>query len=146
MKHVVELDINLAQAPLAELYANPELSSQWMDDIATYEPLQGTPGSPGSTYRLVPKSGSLVFVATVVSRDLPNQVVLHLDAPSVTVSVVGRLVPMSESRTRLISEETFRFGGLFERILGVLARPTIAKVHRRHMEAFKAFAAGHSGP
>jgi hypothetical protein len=28
MKHVVELDINLAQAPLAELYANPELSPE----------------------------------------------------------------------------------------------------------------------
>jgi hypothetical protein len=145
MKHRVELDIDVAQASLAELYANPALSPQWMDDIARYEPLQGTPGSPGSTYRLVPKSGSLVFVATVVSRDLPNEVVLNLDSPSVTVSVVGRLIPLSESRTRLVSEETFRFRGMVRRLVGVMARPAIAKAHRRHMEAFKAFAEAHAG-
>lgn len=35
---------------------------------------------PGSTYRLVPKSGAMIFVATVVSRDLPNEICLSLDA------------------------------------------------------------------
>ena len=140
MTSVVDLEIDVPQARLAELHANPELSTEWMDDVERYEAVAGQPGMPGSQYRLLPKTGAMVFVATVISRNLPNELRLQLDATQVRVSVTARFVALSAERTRLISEQVFRFRGLFNRVIGVLAGGAIRKAHRRHMEAFKRFA------
>jgi hypothetical protein len=140
MKSVVELDVNVPQRPLAELYANPEYMTEWMDDLDRYEPLRGEPGAPGSQFRLVPKSGDMVFVATVVSRALPDEVRLQLDASTVAVAVKARFVPRSPETTRLVSEEVFTFKGVFNTLFGMFARASIRKAHRRHIEAFKRFA------
>jgi hypothetical protein len=96
----------------------------------------------GSKYRLVPKKGKMVFVATVVARNLPTESHLSLEASNVTVSVNGTFVALSSSRTRLTSEEVFHFKGLLNTIFGFLAWRAIRSVHRRHMEAFKRFAEG----
>jgi hypothetical protein len=145
MKSVVELDVSVPQRRLSELFLNSELSTEWMDDVERYEAISSEPGMPGSKYRLVPKSGSMVFVATVISRSLPSEASLQLDTSSVTVSVTGRFVPLSPDRTRLLSEEVFRFKGLYNKLLCYLARGAITKAHRRHMEAFKRFAKSRVG-
>jgi hypothetical protein len=140
VRSVVELDIDAPQKQVAALFADPQNSTSWMDDLERYEPVSGTPGTPGSTYRLVPKHGTMLFTATVVARDLPNEVRLSLDAPSVAVSVCGTLSKLPNDRTRLISLEVFKFKGLRNNVFGLLAQPAIGKAHRRHMEAFKRFA------
>jgi hypothetical protein len=139
VKSVVQVDIDLPRERLAALFADPTLSSAWMDDIARYEPISGQPGAPGSTYRLVPKNGDMVFVATVIANDLPNESRLRLDADNVTVAVTARYVAVSSERSRLVSEEDFTFKGLVGRVGGFLARAAIHKAHRRQMEAFKRF-------
>jgi hypothetical protein len=140
MKSVIELEIDVPQARLAELYADPANNIKWMDDLKRYEPISGEPGMPFSTYRVVPKKGKMVFVATVIARNLPNELLLSLDAANVTVSVKGTFVALSAARTRLLSEEVFRFKGLFNKVFGFLVQRTIKNAHRRHMEAFKRFA------
>jgi hypothetical protein len=140
MKSIVELDINLPQEKLAALFTDPTKSTAWMDDIQRYEPVRGQPGTPGSQYRLVPKKGSMVFLATVVSRDLPNESRLRLEASNVVVSITARFDAESRDRTRLVSEEVFEFKGLLSKIFGLLATPVIKRAHRQHMAAFKRFA------
>lgn len=143
MKSVVEVDVNLAQAKLAALFVDPRHSTKWMDDLDRYEAISGEPGMPGSQYRLVPRKGNMVFVATVVARALPNEARLTLEGPNVTVSVRGRFLASAPGRTRLISEEEFSFKGPLHKALGIFARRAIKKAHRRHMEAFKRFAESH---
>jgi hypothetical protein len=140
MRSVVEVDIDLPQARVAELFSDPRNSVQWMEDLERYEPISGTPGMPGSTYRLVSKSGKLDFVATVLTRNLPGEAKLALDSHSVAVTVTGRFVPRSDGKTRLISEEEFRFKGIFGRIFGRLAKRKIDAVHRQQMLSFQHFA------
>jgi len=140
MKSVVELDIEAPLPRVAALFGNPEHSTTWMRDIARYEPIKGQPGAPGSTYRLVPKKGSMVFVATVLAASVPNAFRLELEASNVTVSISATLTALSPGRTHLVSVEVFSFKGLIHRIFGALATPMIRKAHRRHMEAFKEFA------
>jgi hypothetical protein len=140
MKSVIELDINLRQAKVAELFTDPSINPKWMDDIERIEPISGELGEPGSVYRLVPKRGKLVFVATVVTRELPTELRLSLDAPSVSVSVTGKLLKLSDQTTKLISEETFSFKGAVNKVFGFLAQAAIKGAHRRHMESFKRFA------
>jgi len=48
MKNVVEIEINVPQARLAELFSDPGNSTKWMDDLARYEPVSGTPGTPST--------------------------------------------------------------------------------------------------
>jgi hypothetical protein len=146
MTSVVEVDINRQQRRVAELFADPGNNPRWMGDLERVEPISGEPGAAGSVYRLVPKRGNLVFVATVVARELPRELRLVLDAPSVSVSVTGKLLRLSEHVTRLRSEETFEFKGLFGKVLGIMGRGAIRRAHRRHIESFKRFAESQGAP
>ena len=53
MKSVVELDSNLQQRRLAELFTDPSNNPKWMDGVERIEPISGELGEPGSVYRLV---------------------------------------------------------------------------------------------
>ena len=139
MTSVVEVDIDRSQADVAALLADPRNNTKWMDDLARVEPINGELGTPGSTYRMVPREGSMLFVATVVDRD-PDRLRLRLDASNVVASVTATLIATAPGRTRLVSEEVFRFKGLFNTLFGFVAQGSIRKVHRRHIEAFKHFA------
>jgi len=140
VKSVVQVDIDVPRERLASLFADPTLSTKWMDDIERYEPIGGKPGAPGSTYRLVPKKGDMIFMATVIANELPNESRLRLDADNVTVAITARYVAIAAERSRLVSEEVFTFKGLLPKVGGFLARGAIHRAHRRHMEAFKRFA------
>ena len=144
MKSVVELDIKCRQEKVAQLFADPANDPMWMDDLERIERISGNPGEPGSIYRLIPKDGKMVFVATVVYQDLPSEVRLALDEATVSVAITDRFFPLSSQTTRLVSEETFRFKGLLNKAVGLLARPAIKRAHRRHMESFKRFAESQS--
>lgn len=111
-----------------------------MDDVERIEPIGGELGKPGSTYRLVPKRGNLIFVARVISRELPDEARLILNAPKMAVSVTARYIALSEKTSRLVSEEDFTFDGLFANVFCAFARVAIQRAHRRQMESFKRFA------
>ena len=140
MKSIVEVEINLPQKEAAELYADPRNNLKWMHDIASYEPLSGEEGTPGSTYRLVPNEGDMIFVATVVERNLPDKLELHLEASDVDVEVRGTFRSLSPTRTKLISEQVFTFKGGDEDTASPSLKEDIKAAHRRHMEDFKRFA------
>jgi len=72
MKSTVEVEISAPQQEVAELYADPRNNIKWMHDIAGYEPLSGEQGMPGSTFRLVPKEGDRIFVATMEEKSCPT--------------------------------------------------------------------------
>ncbi len=139
MKSVINLHIDAPQATVAELMSNPANNSKWMGDTE-YQPVSGTPGAPGSKFRLIPKDGTPDFVATVVARNLPNELRLQLEAPTVDVDITDRFVALSPKKTLLVSEEVFRFKGTKGRIASLFARRAIKDAHRKHMEAFKRFA------
>jgi hypothetical protein len=139
MKSVVELEIRAPRAKVAELFTDPQRNTQWMADIARIEPVSGALGTVGSQYRLVPKKGSMVFVATVVSRDLPREGRLVLEAANVHVSIRATFDALTADKTRLVSEEVFTFSGVVGKLMGFLGTFAIRKAHRLHMEAFKRY-------
>jgi hypothetical protein len=136
----VELDIAAPQARVAELFVDPRNNSRWMDDLDHIEPVSGELGEAGSSYRLVPKKGSMTFVATIVMRALPSEVRLLLRARRISMHATDRFIRVSDRRTRLISEEVFTFDGVVQKVIGFFARRSIAAAHTRHMESFKRFA------
>ena len=132
----------LKQGLRHSLLVHNTTQSGWMN-VERVETISGQLGMPGSKYRLVPKKGKMVFVATVLARKLPSESRLSLEASNVTVSVKGLCVALSSDRTRLTSEEVFSFKGPLSKVFGFLAQGAIRRAHRRHMEAFKRFAEAH---
>jgi hypothetical protein len=80
------------------------------------------------------------FVVTVTARTLPEILGLKLQSPRVDVAIADTLTALSARRTKLVSEEVFRFHGVFNTLVGFLAQSTIRNHHRRHIESFKRFA------
>jgi len=140
MKSMVEVEINRPQEEAASLYADPRNNPKWMHDIARYEPLSGKEGMSSSTYRLVPKEGDMVFVVTVMERNLPDELKLHLEGSDVDVDVKGTFRSLSPTRTKLISEEVFTFKEGADEAVRSSVKEDIRAAHRRHMEDFKRFA------
>jgi Polyketide cyclase / dehydrase and lipid transport len=145
MKSVVELEINAPQAKVAELFADPRTFPEWMEDVARIEPVaESAPTLAGRVYRIVPKNGRLAFVARVVRQEPPFRSRLALRSPKISVDVTGRFVKLSERRTKLVAKNVFSFRGLNSRLLGLLGRREIRRMHHRHMESFKRFAEAHA--
>jgi hypothetical protein len=142
MRDVIDVEIRAPLETVAELFSDPTQSVKWMEDLERYEPITGAPGLPGSTYRLLSRSGKMDFVATVVSRDLPHQVRLELESPGVVVSIEAAFARVSSGATRLVSREDFRFKSLFGKLTSPFAKPGIHAAHRRQIDAFKRFAEG----
>jgi hypothetical protein len=140
MKSIVEVEINLPQQEVAELFAAPGNMPKWMHEISHYEPISGEEGMPGSTYRLVPKERDMIFVATVVERNLPDKLKLDLKASDVDVAVTSTLIALSPTRTKLISEQVFTFKGADDATVNPAVKNAIEAMHRRHIEDFKRFA------
>jgi polyketide cyclase/dehydrase/lipid transport protein len=140
MKSTVIVEINLPKERVAELFTDPRNSTRWMDDVDRIEVVSGELGMPGSKYRIVPKKGNMVFVATVLTRDLPDEARLRLDSAQVVVSITATFQSLNADRTLLVSQEVFTFNGVIGAIFGFLSRIAIRKAHRRHIEAFKTFA------
>jgi hypothetical protein len=140
MKSIVEVEINKSQKEAAELYADPLNNLKWMHGVARYEPLSGEQGMPGSTYRLVPKEGDMIFVVTVVERNLPNELKLHLKSSDVEVEVRGTFSSLSPTKTKLISEQVFTFKSADEETVRSSVKEDIKAAHRRDIEDFKRFA------
>jgi hypothetical protein len=122
MKSIYETEINIPQAKLAEFYANPENNVKWMEDLERSEYISGALGMPGSKYRFIPKKGNMVFTATVLIRDIPNELKLILKSPTVDVLVTGKFIALSSENTKFISEEVFTFKGFFNKTFGFLAK------------------------
>lgn len=96
MKSVVELEINAPKHRVAALFADPNNNTRWMDDLEKIEPISGEPGMPGSKYRMVQSQPRKVtFIATVTSRNLPDESALQLEAPNVVVSVTDKFAALS---------------------------------------------------
>ena len=107
MKSVIELEIDVPQARLATLFADPQQNTKWMDDVDRVETINSA--CPALNIGLCQRKGKMVFVATVLARNLPSESHLSLEASNVTVSVKGLFGALSSDRTRLTSEELFSF-------------------------------------
>jgi hypothetical protein len=142
MKSIVELEIEAPLEKVAGLLADPANMTKWMDDLERVEPVSGEPGMPGSTFRMIGKAGGPQsnFVVTVTARTLPEILGWKLQSPSVDVAIADTFTALSARRTKLVSEEVFRFHSVFNTLFGFLALSTIRKHHRRHIQSFKRFA------
>ena len=142
MKSVFEIEVNVPQEKLAELFAEPENYKKWMGDLEGFEIISGKPGMLGLKYRLMQKNGNKKtdFIATVTASNLPNEFSMTIQEPDVAqVSVTGQFVALSADKTKLISKEEFKFKGISNKIGGLLYQQSIKGDHHHYTMNFKHF-------
>lgn len=141
MKYSVHIDI---RKPLEEVYAlftDPQNYPEWMDGFIRIEPLEGTPGEPGSTARFIFRSGSrtMSMTETILSVNAPHSVTVRFNANGVDNVVTTRLERVADDITRCHNDQEFRFRGLMA-LLSRLMPGAFRKQSMKYLEAFKAFA------
>ncbi len=143
MKSVFEIEVNVPQEKLAEMFADPENYRKWMGELQGYEIISGKPGMVGLKYRLMQKNGDKKndFIATVTARSLPNEFSMTIEEPDVAqVSVTGQFIALSPEKTKFISKEEFKFKGISNKIGGLLYQRSIKGDHHHYTMNFKHFA------
>jgi len=142
MKYTFETEINAPIEKVAELVGNPDNRKEWMAGLESDEHVSGTPGMPGAKSRLVFKTGNvtITMIGTVTSRNLPDELSETFEASNVLTFVKNRFVALSPQKTKYVSEQEFRFKGIFNKVVGFLLQGEFKKQTREHMEGFKRFA------
>ena len=142
MKYTFETEINAPIEKVAELVGSPDHRKEWMEGLESDEHVSGTPGMPGAKSRLVFKTGNvtITMIGTVTSRNLPDELSETFEASNVLTFVKNRFVALSPQKTKYVSEQEFRFKGIFNKVVGFLLQGEFKKQTREHMEGFKRFA------
>jgi hypothetical protein len=114
---------------------------KWMKGLQSFEHLSGTPGTPGAKSKLVfemRKKGKMEMIETITVRNLPAEFSGVYHAKGVENLVSNKFVPLSDNRTRYISEQEFRFSG-FMKLIGLLMPGMFKKQSMKYLTDFKNF-------
>lgn len=141
MKYTVETEINLPIARVVELFDDPENLKHWQPGLISFEPISGTPGQPGAKSKLKYKMGKrdIEMVETITVRNLPDEFSGTYEAKGVFNIVKNYFRPVSESKTKYISENEFQFKG-FMKLIGFLMPGAFRKESEKYLLQFKEFA------
>lgn len=141
MKYAVQIEIDRSPDELAKLFLDRDRLGEWMQGFSGIDQLRGEPFSEGSTARWCFKSGEkeMEMIETVLVSDLPRKYSVQYDAKGVYNVVTTRFEPLDEERTRLISENLFKFSG-FMRIFGLLMPKAFRQQSNKYLSDFKELA------
>lgn len=142
MKYTNEITIDLPRSRVIELFDDPKNLYEWMDGLQSFEPISGTPGSPGAQSRLVFKMGKrdTEMIETITKRDLPYEFHAIYETKGVRNIQENYFEENDQGQTTWITHTEFQFDGIFMKIVGFLMPGAFKKQTRKFMENFKAFA------
>lgn len=141
MKYTVDIDIDLPREKVIELFDNPDNMPKWQPELISFQPLSGEPGQKGATSKLIYKMGKreVEMIETITERKLPDVFAGTYETQGVLNINANRFEALSESRTKWISENEFKFSG-FMSIMALFMKGSFKKQTGKYLEQFKAFA------
>lgn len=141
MDYTQEIEIALPRGEVVRLFDEPENLVKWQRGLQSFEHVEGEPGQPGSTSRLVFLKGKrrIEMIETITVRNLPDAFHGTYDAKGVHNVVENFFTETAPGRTRWISHNVFELRG-FMKVIGLLFGRSFTKQSRVFMEDFQAFA------
>lgn len=142
MKYTTEIEINLPIRNVIELFDNPDNLKHWMQGLQSFEAISGTPGQPGAKSRLRFKMGNreMEMIETITKRNLPEEFTGTYEVKGVFNIVKNSFVPLSDNKTKYITENEFQFQGLMMKLMAWLMPGAFKKQSLKYQQDFKAFA------
>jgi uncharacterized membrane protein len=141
MKYSSEIEINKPIDKVIELFDNPDNMKQWMKGLQSFEHISGEQGKVGAKSRLRFKMGKrdMEMIETITVNNLPEEFSGTYEVKGVYNIVKNKFVPLSENRTKYISEQEFQFKG-FMKVIGFLMPGAFKKQSMQYLKDFKQFA------
>ena len=141
MKYVSVIDIDLPRPRVVELFDDPENMKKWMQGLQEFTHLSGLPGQIGARSKLLFRMGNrrVEMIETITSRNLPDTMGGTYEAKGVFNLITVRFIDL-DGKTRYVSEQEFRFSGLFMKLMARLMPGAFKKQTMKYMQAFKEFA------
>ena len=142
MHYIVDITIDLPRDKVVALFADPGNMPKWQEGLLSAEPLDGTPGQPGSRTKLVFQMGNrqVERIETITLRELPHTFEGTYETDGVFNVVKNRFHEISPEQTRWESENEFRFTSMFMKLMGVAMKGAFPKQSQKYLADFKAFA------
>ncbi|MDX5347712.1 MAG: SRPBCC family protein [Hymenobacteraceae bacterium] len=143
MKYTNEIEIDLPREKVVELFENPDNMKYWQPGLQSFEHISGTPGQPGAKSRLRYKMGKreIEMIETITKSSLPDEFNGLYETNGVYNVMNNRFIPVSENKTKWVSESEFQFSG-FMKLMGWLMPGAFRKQSQKYLDDFKAFAEG----
>ena len=141
MKYEVSIIINRPRTEVVEKFDNPDNLRHWMEGLQSFEPLEGTPGTPGARSKVVFQQGKrrIEMIEIITENSLPDRMSGTYDAPGVHNIVVNRFEELDPQTTRVVNEQEFQMKGLMMKVFALLMPAMFRKQSMKYLSAFKAF-------
>jgi uncharacterized membrane protein len=140
MKYTTEIEINKPIDKVIKLFDDPGNMDKWMVGLQSFEPLSGTPGQAGARSRLKFKMGKreIEMIETITLRNLPDEFDGTYEAKGVFNIVKNRFINLSDTKTKYITENEFRFKG-FMKLIAFFMPGAFKKQSQKYLVDFKKF-------
>lgn len=141
MKYRTYVEINLPIEEVIQLFDNPDNMKHWQPELISFEPISGDPGQAGAKSRLTYQMGKrkVEMIETITERRLPDHFSGTYEASGVYNQVVNTFEKLSDSKTRWITDNEFKFSG-FMKIMAFFMKGAFKKQTYRYLIQFKEFA------
>ena len=141
MKYSCELIINLPLTQVIEKFDSFDNMKEWQPGLQSYDHLEGEPGQPGATTRLVyDENGRRIdMVETIITRNLPDEFSATYEAKGVFNRISNHFNEEGPDKTRWVMESEFEFSGVYK-LMGFFMKGSFPKETTKQMNSFKTFA------
>jgi len=142
MKYEVDEIIDLPRSKVIELFDSEENLFKWQKGLVAVEHLSGDKGEVGAKTKIIFEMGKrrVEMIETITEKSLPDLFTCTYEADSVFNIVNTRFVEEAPDKTRIISENEFRFSSIFMKLMGLFGKKMFSKTTCSYLEAFKNFA------
>ncbi len=142
MKFTCSIEIEKPQQTVAELFANPQYLKEYQDTFISKELLKGSEGQNGAVSKMLYKQGKgqMELTETILENNLPHSFLGQYHHKHMDNTMRVEFIPLSDSRTRYISEiEYTAFRGFMPKLFAKLFPGMFKKQVQKWLDSFKDF-------
>ena len=145
VKYSEEIVINANIDTVSALFDNPYNMKEYMEGFEKYKVLEGNINEVGTRAEITinftetgKEKQKIVMIEEIVINNLPTEKKIIYTAKGVYNIVNNRLIKISESQTKFINEQEFRFKG-YMKIIGFFMPSAFKQQSRVYLQDFKEF-------
>jgi len=142
MNYKCFVDIDSPIDTVVNLWSDESHFDKWQDGFISIEHLSGEPNTAGAKSKILLREGkkSMVLIETLISNDLPKEKKALYEHIHMTNTQLTSFEPISNIKTRYISEVTYiKFNGLLPKLMSKLFPSMFKKQSQKWMNQFKEF-------
>ncbi len=142
MKFTCSVVIDAPIDQVIQLFDNPDHLKEWQDGFISFEPLSGTPGTPGAKSLLTYKHGKreMQLIETITAKNLPKEFSGTYEHKHMDNAVTCSFKALSHNTTRMDYLVHYtKFKGFIPKLMAFLMPGLSKKYTQKWLDQFKDF-------